>query len=76
MLVVGIQRSSGDFNGIAYDNYKLHCLYPADEKKEQFGQLSEVIKVPKDMFEELKIDIGSEVVPFYDKYGRLIRIET
>ncbi len=75
MLVVGIEHSFGDYNGFKYDNYKLHCLKLADEEKEQEGQLSEIVKVPKDMFQSSKITVGDEIVPFYDKYGRLIRIE-
>ena len=74
MVVVGIQRSSGDYNGIAYDNYKLHCLVPADESKQQEGQLTDVVKVPKTMFEDSDITIGSVITPYYDKYGRLTRI--
>jgi len=75
MVVVGIQRSVGNFEGYDYDNYKLHCLIPADETKEQSGQLSEIVKVPKAVFDKLDITIGDDIIPFYDKYGRLIRIE-
>lgn len=75
MTVVGIQRSTGDFNGISYDNYKLHCLVPADTSKQQEGQLTDVIKVPKAMFEFYQITVGSEITPYYDKYGRLTRID-
>lgn len=75
MLVVGIQHSTGDYNGYAYDNYKLHCLIPSDESKQQSGQLCEIVKVPKAIFDSSNITIGDEIVPLYDKFGRLVSIE-
>lgn len=74
MLVVGIQHSKGSYNGYDFDNYKLHCLSPASGQESE-GQLCDVIKVPKDLFESSKITVGDEVVPFYDRFGRITKIE-
>lgn len=72
MLVVGIQRSKGEYNGFKFDNYKLHCLVPASSDKEQEGQLCEIVKVPVAMFEASKVTVGDEITPLYDKFGRLV----
>lgn len=74
MIVVGIQASKGEFNGVQYNNVKLHCLTPADVSKGHQGQLCDVIKVPKVLFDESGVSIGDEISPKYDRYGRVIEI--
>ena len=75
MLVVGIEHSSGTYNGRYYDNYKLHCLCESSASDKVKGQLTEVVKVPKVMFEQLSVNVGDEIQPSYDKFGRLIRVD-
>lgn len=72
MKVVGLKRSSGEYKGYNFDKIHLHCLYPADETKEQSGQLSTVIKVPKPLFDSSNISLGDEIEPIYDRFGTLI----
>ena len=75
MLVVGIEHSSGTYNGVGYDNYKLHCLCETSESDKVSGQLTEVVKVPKVLFEQLSVNVGDDIHPSYDKYGRLVKID-
>lgn len=75
MLVVGIEHSSGTYNGAAYDNYKLHCLCGEQSSDKVDGQLTEIVKVPKVLFNSLSVAVGDEISPVYDKYGRLVRID-
>lgn len=74
MVVVGIQASKGEYNGVQYDNVKLHCLVEADVSKGHQGQLTEVVKIPKVLFDESTVSIGDEITPLYDRYGRVIDI--
>lgn len=74
MVIVGIQTSKGEFNGVQYDNVKIHCLVPADVSKGHLGQLTEVVKVPKVLFDSSGVDIGDDINPMYDRYGRVIAI--
>ncbi len=72
LKVVGIVHSVGDYNGFAYDNYNLHCIRPADEKKEnELGEITEVVKVKSALFKELSVDVGSDIKVFYDRFGRI-----
>lgn len=72
MKVVGFKRSTGEYKGYNFDKIHIHCLYPADESKEQSGQLSTVIKVPIALFEQSNISLGDEIDPIYDRFGTLI----
>ncbi len=74
MVIVGIQTSKGEFNGVQYDNVKIHCLVPADSSKGHQGQLTEVVKVPKVLFDSSGVVIGDDINPMYDRYGRVIQI--
>ena len=72
--VVGIVHKVGDFNGQPYDNFNLHCVRDATPNTDESGQITEVIKVKSDMFLNTDINIGSEVTPYYDKYGRILQL--
>lgn len=76
MKVVGIQEKKGNYNGIAYHNYLLHCL---KSDGEALGEISEVVKVKvansKEVFGTavdvtfLNSLIGKEIRCYYDKFG-------
>ena len=73
MVICGIAHREGEYNGQKYNNYMLHCLRNADEGKGEIGQISEVLKVSSSVFEGLVgIDVGVNVLPLYDKFGRII----
>jgi hypothetical protein len=81
MVVVGIQEKQGEYNGIKYHNYMLHCLKDDDNA---LGQVSEVLKVKVANFKEIfgcpfSIDylnsiIGCEIRAHYDRNGNVSEI--
>lgn len=73
MVVIGIARRKGDYNGNPYDNKMLYCLRPADVNRGEVGQISEVIKVKTVDFPSI-IEVGMEIEPVYDRYGRVTDI--
>lgn len=74
MVVLGIKHSSGDFNGIHFDNYYFHCLLEQVDGTDYKGQLTEVLKVPKSVFDNFSVNVGDTVNPAYNKYGKLISL--
>lgn len=75
MVVLGIRHSSGTFDGYNYDNYMLHCVCDVDTSDTSVeGQLTEILKVPKSMFDNLSISVGDTVNPAYNKFGKLISL--
>ena len=81
MVVVGIQEKKGEYNGITYHNYLIHCLKDDDNA---LGQISEVIKVKvskvKEIFgrameySDLDDLIGEEIRCYYDRHGNASEI--
>lgn len=81
MQVVGIQEKKGNYNGVAYHNYLIHCL---KDDGESLGQISEVVKVKasksKEVFgktvdiTDLDDFIGKEIRCYYDKFGSATEI--
>lgn len=86
LKIVGVSRQSGEFQGNHYDNLYLHCLNDAPSKSTIAGDVCEVLKI---RFSEcgqvfgglvsndsdLRALIGSAATPFYDRFGRVIRLE-
>lgn len=70
LSVIGISRSTGDYNGTQFDNTYLHCIKPADTTKNQKGQLCEIIKV-KTASIDIMPEINSFIVPVYNRYGQV-----
>lgn len=76
MKVVGIQEKKGNYNGINYDNYLLHCL---KNDAQAIGEISEVVKVKvansKEVFGTVVDEtyrrslVGKEIRCYYDKFG-------
>lgn len=75
MVILGIRHSSGSYNNCNYDNYYLHCLCDDDKSDaNSIGQLTEVLKVPKSLYDNLSISVGDTVNPAYNKFGKLISL--
>lgn len=76
MKVVGIDEKKGNYNGVNYHNYLIHCL-KVDARA--LGEISEVVKVKvansKEVFGTvvdstyLQSLIGKEIRCYYDKFG-------
>lgn len=74
MLVIGLARRKGEYQGNAYDNMMIYCTRPADTTKDEQGQITEVIKIKTADFPSI-IDIGVEIRPIYDRFGRVVDIQ-
>lgn len=72
--VIGIVHSVGEYNGNEYDNYNIHCVRPADSKKEESGQITCIIKVKASLFIENPVTVGDTVTPYYDRFGRVVSL--
>jgi len=80
MVVIGIVRKSGEYEGQPYDNFVFHCVYPADLKN-SVGNLTEAVKVKyskiTECFGKHLTDndvyslVGEDLVFGYDKYGHV-----
>lgn len=76
MKLVGVQEKKGNYNGINYHNYLLHCLKVDGES---LGEISEVVKVKVANAREVfgtAVDItyldsliGKDIRCYYDKFG-------
>ena len=75
-VVVGVERSQGDYNGQKYDNIKLHCF--TDSEIEE-GHKTEILKVKNNFAERVELNgnnlkyfrelVGCEIKPFFDRFG-------
>lgn len=76
LTVIGVQQKKGNYQGVAYDNYILHCTR---EDENAFGVVSEQIKIKSfsvpDVFgvsmsnSDWNELIGKNIRVFYNKYG-------
>lgn len=68
--IVGIEKREGVYEGNAYSNKVLHCVY---NKKDCEGKAVTSIKIKtKDCPE---ISIGDLVTPLYDRYGNCVHLD-
>lgn len=74
LSVIGISRSTGDYNGVSYDNTYFHCIKPCFDEKTQKGQLCEIIKV-KTASIDVMPEINSFIIPVYNRFGQVQSIE-
>lgn len=74
LVIFGLAHREGEFEGRRYDNYVLSCMRDADTSKGEEGSIAEILKVSKTVFEESMVNVGDNVLPMYDKYGRIIKL--
>lgn len=73
MTVIGYARKRGEFDGKHYDNVNIYCTRPGEPSNDETGAICEVVKVKYDLFPSV-VDVGVEIQPFYDKFGRVVDI--
>ena len=73
MLVVGLARRRGDYQGVAYDNMMIYCTRPANPQKDETGEITECFKIKFENFPEI-IQVGVQIEPVYDRFGRVVDI--
>lgn len=76
LTVIGVQQKNGTYQGVAYDNYVLHCTR---EDENAFGVVSEQVKIKSKSVSDIfgismnNSDwadlIGKTIRVFYNKYG-------
>lgn len=85
LIVKGVQRKAGTFDGHSYDNFNLHCLNTQPSSPCIAGDACEIIKVKADQVLSIfggliKSDadwralIDQPIEPYYDRFGRAIKI--
>ena len=70
--VVGFERSTGEYEGKQYDNFKVYCLN-TDSFDGLTGNRVEVFKIKSSLFSS-NFKIGDVVYPTYNKYGQVTGI--
>lgn len=89
LILSGVQRSHGVYEGNSYDNYLLHCLdstpFSSESKPLICGAVTEIVKVRacdvRNVFggligadSDFESLLGSAVKVSYDRYGRAVEI--
>lgn len=70
--VLGVQLSQGEFNGFAYDNTKLHCIFDSDSKYLD-GIGVEIITISNRILNKLNPGdlMNKKIKVYYDKRGKV-----
>lgn len=80
MLVRGIKRSTGEYNGRSYDNIMIHCTAPNDGSM-LAGEPVEILKIKAPLFYEefgrlgcgeLSELVGLDIRERYNKFGNVV----
>lgn len=67
MLVIGIQNKTGEYNGLHYNNYYLHCVDSQYKNQYLVGNVTKIIKIKSDLFQEF-LDVNKlQVVDVLNK---------
>lgn len=75
MLILGIKRSSGEYEGNKYDNIVCHCKNP--DTIMMAGEAVEIVKVPYTVFSNflegapLETAIGLDVIFYYNRWNKV-----
>ena len=69
--VIGRQHKVGTYNGINFDNLVFSCVYDADEKEGEVGQIAVILKVKSSLLSVVP-DVGDVISPVYDRFGHII----
>ena len=80
VTVLGIQHRVGEFQGVHYDNYNLHCVEEVSGDTWQRGsRITYVEKVPADVYYQAnavdQILPGHEYNIVHNRYGRPIDVQ-
>lgn len=84
LKIVGVQRKTGEFQGIRYDNIMVHCINDDAKPACIAGGACESIKIKSEdvgrVFgglvsndSDFRSLIGMAIEPFYDRYGRVLQ---
>ena len=83
MKVVGVGRSSGDYEGYKYDNFVLHCTEVPDDRTFT-GLRCVMVKVKASVFLEQVMPLvdgdvsrllGLTISVSYDRFGKVQRVD-
>ena len=75
MLVIGVCRRSGEYNGFKFDNYLI--FFDDPNKKVVFGSCPDFEKVPVSVVEEfggVEALQGADIKFNYNRYGKVTEI--
>lgn len=72
--VIGWAHRVGEYQGKQYDNMVFSCLRPADELKQEQGQIAEVFKVKTSALTD-PIHVGDQIRPIFNRFGQIDGID-
>lgn len=80
VTVLGVQHRTGEYEGIHYDNYNLHCVEEVSGDTWMRGSRTTYVeKVPADVFHQAnavdQIIPGHEYNIVHNRYGRPIDVQ-
>ena len=86
LIVKGVKRSTGNYQGFDYDNYVLQCLQTDPDSQNVKGMTVETVKCKVAWFKQIFAGILDEpsqfellfdqaIVPSYDKSGKVTKID-
>lgn len=86
LIVKGVSRKNGNYEGNAYDNFYIHCLNTSPSKPTIAGDACEILKVKANRVQEIlggmvKTDsdwrglVDMQIRAYYDRYGNAEKIE-
>ena len=65
--VIGLVRSTGEFEGFTYDNTTFHCSRPANETKGGIGSVVAAFKIKTNKL-DFEPEIGQVISPYFDQF--------
>lgn len=68
MIVIGIERKSGEYKGYAFDKLKIHCTTEIRNGQGQ-GVFSFTCPVGT------QVSLGDDVRPLYNQYGKVVDVQ-
>lgn len=86
LIVKGVQRQTGDFQGKHYDNILLHCLNNNPLNPTICGDVCETVKIKSQLVYEVfgglvstdqdfRALLDQGIMPYYDRYSRVQKID-
>ena len=70
-VVIGIQHRKGTYEGKDFDNMIFSCIRPADNYKEEQGEIAALFKVKTSNLKSIP-QLQEKVMPIYDQYRNVI----
>lgn len=75
MTVLGIKHNKGEYEGKPYENVIIYVSKDIPNGTYFKGVAVDILKVSKKVFDEFSCDVGDTIQVFFDKYGKVSRLD-